>query len=71
MRALHAALALGALVAGAAGAALPQHQRARVIATDERGGVRVGPRLVEKSVVFPSALLGKEGGLPIVDPPER
>ena len=75
MRALHAALALGALVVGASGAAVPQQQHrivAAAAAEERGGGVRVGPRLLEKPLVFPSALLGgNEGGLPFVDPPER
>jgi hypothetical protein len=82
MRALALALALGALVEGARGAAVPQQQQPRVIAAAQEGakaeGVRVHPRLVEKPLVFPSALFGKRGGgdaggegLPVVDPPER
>ena len=81
------ALLLAALTAlGAAAARAPQRPTSAIVAGEREGSmtmlsaewdkpVRVGPRLVEKRLVFPAALVsanaGGDAGLPIVDPPER
>jgi hypothetical protein len=61
--------------AAAAGAAAAEGVRCRHPQPHSSPGdddaVRVGPRLVEKPLAFPGALLRDEAGLPIVDPPER